>query len=121
MLRLSALVGGVSLCVFLSFATAVGADEPKAPTKKAPSAKSAVRQPTVVPADDESEVAAKPDPVKDEEYYELYRVFAETFAQVEQNYVKEVDRRKLMEAAIRGVLNELDPYSNFISPDEIDR
>jgi carboxyl-terminal processing protease len=63
----------------------------------------------------------KPDPAKDEEYYELYKVFAETMFQVEQNYVKDVDRRKLMEAAIRGVLGELDPYSNFISPDEIDR
>lgn len=57
----------------------------------------------------------------DEEYYELYRIFAETMFQVEQNYVKDVDRRKLMEAAIRGLLDELDPYSNYISPDEIDR
>ena len=58
---------------------------------------------------------------RDAEYYELYRVFAETMFQVEQNYVKDVDRRKLMEAAIRGLLDELDPYSNFISPEEIDR
>jgi len=71
-----------------------------------------------------SEKSASPDkalPGVDDEYYELYRVFAETMYQVEQNYVKDVDRRKLMEAAIRGVLGELDPYSNFISPDEIDR
>jgi carboxyl-terminal processing protease len=74
------------------------------------------------PADTKSAVTEKKlDPAKDEEYYELYKVFAETMFQVEQNYVKDVDRRKLMEAAIRGVLGELDPYSNFISPDEIDR
>lgn len=65
--------------------------------------------------------SAKEAAERDAEYYELYRVFAETMFQVEQNYVKDVDRRKLMEAAIRGVLNELDPYSNFISPEEIDR
>lgn len=70
-------------------------------------------------ADDKT--AEKDPKAVDEEYYELYRVFAETMFQVEQNYVKDVDRRKLMEAAIRGLLDELDPYSNFISPDEIDR
>ena len=58
---------------------------------------------------------------ENDEYYELYRVFSETMFQVEQNYVKKVDRRKLMEAAIRGLLDELDPYSNFITPDEMDR
>ncbi|MBS0211377.1 MAG: S41 family peptidase [Planctomycetes bacterium] len=55
------------------------------------------------------------------EYYELYRILAETMFQVEQNYVKEVDRRELIEAAIRGVLDKLDPYSNYISPEEINR
>ena len=58
---------------------------------------------------------------KDAEYYELYKVFADTLYQVEQNYVKEVDRRELMEAAIRGLLDKLDPYSNYISPTEMDR
>lgn len=58
---------------------------------------------------------------QDAEYYELYKVFADTMYQVEQNYVKDVDRRELMEAAIRGVLDKLDPYSNYISPDELGR
>jgi len=57
----------------------------------------------------------------DAEYYELYKIFAETMYQVEQNYVKDVSRRELMEAAIRGVLDKLDPYSNYISPEEINR
>ncbi|HEY5315452.1 MAG TPA: S41 family peptidase [Pirellulales bacterium] len=57
----------------------------------------------------------------DAEYYELYKVFADTMYQVEQNYVKDVDRRELMEAAIRGVLDKLDPYSNYISPNELSR
>ncbi len=57
----------------------------------------------------------------DAEYYELYKVFADTLYQVEQNYVSEVNRRELMEAAIRGLLDKLDPYSNYINPDEMSR
>ncbi len=49
--------------------------------------------------------------------YELMKVFVDSFSQIDSNYVKEVDRRKLVEAAIRGMLTELDPYSNYISPD----
>jgi len=53
--------------------------------------------------------------------YELYQVFADTLDQVERNYVKDVSRRELMEAAINGVLSKLDPYSNYISPDDLSR
>ncbi|MDZ4818736.1 MAG: S41 family peptidase [Planctomycetota bacterium] len=58
-------------------------------------------------------------PRSDDEYYELFRSFADTLDQVERNYVKEVDRRELMEAAIKGALSKLDPYSSYIGPDEI--
>ena len=47
------------------------------------------------------------------------RVFADAFEQVDRNYVKEIDRRRLVEGAVRGMLNELDPYSNYIAPDEL--
>src|SRR3569623_1631566 len=57
----------------------------------------------------------------EDEYFELYKVFADTMYQVEQIYVKDIDRRELMEAAIRGVLEKLAPYSNYISPEEISR
>jgi carboxyl-terminal processing protease len=56
-----------------------------------------------------------------EDDYELYQIFADTLDQVERNYVKDVSRRELMEAAIQGVLGKLDPYSNYISPDDIGR
>lgn len=59
------------------------------------------------------------DTPKDEEYYKLMQVFVDTFEQVDRNYVKNVDRRKLMEAAIRGMLDELDPYSSYIDPDQL--
>ncbi len=58
-------------------------------------------------------------PVEDD--YELYQIFADTLDQVERNYVKNVSRRELMEAAIHGILAELDPYSNYISPKDISR
>ena len=75
----------------------------------------------------QAEDPVKPDPAKtepakpdaantDDEYFELMQVFVDTFDEIDQNYVKEVDRRKLIESAIRGMLADLDPYSDFISP-----
>jgi carboxyl-terminal processing protease len=59
--------------------------------------------------------------LQDQEYYELFRLFADTFDQIDRNYVKDVSRRQLVEAAVRGMLSELDPYSNYISPKQLDR
>lgn len=59
------------------------------------------------------------EPPTDEEYYELMHTFVDTFEQIDRNYVKDVDRRKLMQAAIRGMLDELDPYSSYIDPDQL--
>lgn len=56
-----------------------------------------------------------------EEYFELMQIFVDTFDQVERNYVKDIDRRKLMEAAVRGMLRELDPYSSYIPKEELAR
>jgi carboxyl-terminal processing protease len=73
----------------------------------------------------EEQVEAKEDAGKstnrEEQYFELMRVFADTFEQIERNYVKDVDRRKLVEAALKGMMEELDPYSNYISPDDVAR
>lgn len=57
--------------------------------------------------------------LKEDEYYELYRSLADTLDQVERNYVKEVSRRELMEAAIKGIVGKLDPYSSYIGPEEL--
>jgi len=56
--------------------------------------------------------------VRDKDY-ELFKLFVDSFEQIERNYVKEVDRRELMEAAIEGMLRKLDPYSNYIDPDNL--
>ncbi len=55
-----------------------------------------------------------------EDDYALHKLLVDTIDHVQRNYVKEVDRRELIEAAIRGVLSELDPYSAYIAPDELD-
>ena len=62
--------------------------------------------------------AEKPDPPK-EDYYELYKTLVDAIDQVERNYVEEFDRRELIEAAIDGVLDKLDPYSSYINPEQI--
>jgi len=48
--------------------------------------------------------------------YELMKLFVESFQQIESNYVNEVDRRELMEAAIRGMTQHLDQYSSYLPP-----
>ncbi|MEZ5948129.1 MAG: hypothetical protein R3C12_02605 [Planctomycetaceae bacterium] len=53
------------------------------------------------------------------ENYELMRLFVDTFEEIDRNYVKDIDRRDLIEAAIQGMLSKLDPYSNYISPEDL--
>lgn len=54
-----------------------------------------------------------------DEYYALMKVLVDSFEQIDRNYVKDVDRRDLVEAAVRGMLSKLDPYSDYISPDDL--
>lgn len=68
-----------------------------------------------------AEPARAEEPAKNEDYYELMQVFVDTFEQIDRNYVKDVDRKKLMEAAIKGMLEELDPYSSYIDPESLTR
>ncbi len=46
------------------------------------------------------------------------RTFAEVYERVEEDYVEPVDPAKLVEYAIRGMLNGLDPHSSYLGPDE---
>jgi carboxyl-terminal processing protease len=59
-------------------------------------------------------------PTQDNDY-ELYKLLVDSIDQVEQNYVLEIDRRELIEAAIHGVMEKLDPYSSYIGPDDIEQ
>ena len=58
---------------------------------------------------------------QEEELFESMKLLIDTFDQVDRFYVKEVSRRELVEAALRGMLDKLDPYSNYISPDDLAR
>ena len=46
---------------------------------------------------------------------ELYGVFVDAVEQVQQNYVRPVTRRELVESALRGMLADLDQHSNYIN------
>jgi carboxyl-terminal processing protease len=71
------------------------------------------------PKSQAAEPAEKNSAQSKDDYYELYKLMADTVDQVDRNYVKEVDRRELFEAAIRGMMTKLDPYSTYIGPDEL--
>jgi len=62
-----------------------------------------------------------PNPGDDEELYQFYRILVDAVDQIERNYVTKVDRKKLLEAALRGMLRELDQYSAYIGPEEYKR
>lgn len=60
-----------------------------------------------------------PGDLPEDQYFELFQEFVDTFEQIDRNYVKEVDRKELMRSAIQGMLTELDPYSSYIPPDDL--
>ncbi|HEY5775624.1 MAG TPA: S41 family peptidase [Xanthomonadales bacterium] len=46
------------------------------------------------------------------------RTFTDVFNQVRNNFVEELDDHTLLNAAIRGMLSELDPHSSYMEADE---
>ncbi len=46
------------------------------------------------------------------------RLLAEVLERVKRDYVESVDDAELVEAAVAGILDSLDPYSTFLSDDE---
>ena len=49
--------------------------------------------------------------------YEKIDLFSEVLNKIDKEYVEEVDQSDAMDAAINGVLQSLDPYSSYMSPD----
>lgn len=49
--------------------------------------------------------------------YENLQVFAKVLNLVQQYYVEQVDLQKLIYGGIKGILNELDPHTSFLSPE----
>jgi carboxyl-terminal processing protease len=55
----------------------------------------------------------------DEEIYRELKKFAAIFEQARQHHVEPVDERKILEAAMNGMLNALDPHSSYLSADDL--
>jgi carboxyl-terminal processing protease len=50
--------------------------------------------------------------------FEDLRVFAEVFGRIKSDYVEPVPDKKLVEQAIQGMLNGLDPHSGYLNEEE---
>ena len=51
------------------------------------------------------------------ELYEKIDLFGEVLEKIKKDYVDDVDQTKMMDSAINGVLQSLDPYSAYMSPE----
>ena len=49
--------------------------------------------------------------------YKMLELFSDVLSTVQNQYVSEVDSKKLIEAAIDGMVTSLDPHSGYLSPD----
>ena len=54
----------------------------------------------------------------DAQIYEELKKFALVFETARENFVEEVDEKKMLEAAMNGMLAELDPHSSYLSADD---
>ena len=54
---------------------------------------------------------------QNEDTYQQLKLFGDVFDTVRSNYVEEVDEKELIEAAIQGMLQSLDPHSAFEPPE----
>ncbi|GAB4151159.1 MAG: hypothetical protein Tsb009_26420 [Planctomycetaceae bacterium] len=73
------------------------------------------------PAPPKSKSQTKPQKPKPVDDFELMKEFATAFQQISRNHVKDVDKRELIEAAIKGMMSKLDRYSSYISPKDLKR
>lgn len=61
--------------------------------------------------------APPPQPSRSEATYKQLELFARVLSYVQNNYVEEVDEQQLMHGAIKGMLDTLDPHTQFMPPD----
>lgn len=57
---------------------------------------------------------------KEASVYEQLDLFGDIFERIRGEYVEEVDSKKLIEAAINGMLTSLDPHSSYMPADAFD-
>ena len=54
-----------------------------------------------------------------ESIYEKIDLFSEVLDKINNEYVDDIDQQKIMDSAINGVLQSLDPYSAYMSPESL--
>ncbi len=54
--------------------------------------------------------------INDKSIYNKIDLFSEVLDKINKEYVNDVDQNEMMDAAINGVLQSLDPYSSYMSP-----
>jgi carboxyl-terminal processing protease len=60
---------------------------------------------------------AQDDPAqRRQDFYDNLKILGDVYERVINNYVDEVDPHKVMEAAINGMLSDLDEHSNYLPP-----
>ena len=52
--------------------------------------------------------------------YEKIDLFGEVIENIKKDYVDDVDQAEMMDSAINGVLQSLDPYSAYLSPENLE-
>ena len=52
-----------------------------------------------------------------DELYEKIDLFSEVLEKIQDEYVDEIDQSEVMDSAINGVLQSLDPYSAYLNPE----
>lgn len=50
--------------------------------------------------------------------YEQLRLFSDVLGIVQQDYAEQVDSKKLIQNAIKGMVKDLDPHSSYMTPEE---
>lgn len=63
-------------------------------------------------------VAPQPTQAVDANRFEPLRRFSQVLDLVEHNYVKDISRKELVDDAVKGMLEQLDPHSTFLSNDD---
>lgn len=66
-------------------------------------------------------IVATPSHAKEDDLYRQLDLMAQVFERVRANYVEEVADSKLIEAAISGMLADLDPHSAYLPPKSFDQ
>ena len=54
---------------------------------------------------------------KTDDLYKKIDLFSEVLEKISEEYVNEINQAEIMDAAINGVLQSLDPYSSYMSPE----